>query len=37
VKREAGTDVTSARSVKPEKAPAGYQDAVAEYFRKLSK
>jgi organic radical activating enzyme len=37
MKQQAGAETTSARSVKPEKAPAGYQDAVAEYFRKLSK
>ncbi len=36
VKRQADQDGNAARSAKPENAPDGYRDAVAEYFRKLS-
>ena len=36
VKRQAGEEGNAARSAKPENAPDGYRDAVAEYFRKLS-
>jgi hypothetical protein len=35
LKRQAGND--SAHAMKPDPAPAPYQDAVAEYFRRLSK
>jgi hypothetical protein len=36
VKRQADQEGNAARSAKPENAPEGYRDAVAEYFRKLS-